>query len=79
MKLPEIALISLQKIQSSPQLQVLLECSSATIYDQYQSFSGPFIPGEQLEDHFRFDLTSSLSKFHDNHKVHVSAFNFSHN
>ena len=78
-KLPKIPLILTKKVQIAAQSQVLLECSSAKLSDQYQSCTGLVIPSDRLEDKCSIALTSSLSKIDDTGKVFVSAINLSDN
>ena len=68
-----------KKVQIAPQSQVLLECSSATLSDQYQSCTGLVIPSDRLEDKCSIALTSSRSKIDDTGKVFVSTINLSDN
>ena len=74
-KLPKIVLILAKKVQIAPQSQVLLECSLATLSDQYQFSTGLVIPSHRLEDKCRIALTSSLSEIDDAGKVFISAIN----
>ena len=76
-KLPKIVLILAKKVQIAPQSQVLLECSLATLSDQYQFSTGLVIPSHRLEDKCRIALTSSLSEIDDAGKVFISAINLS--
>ena len=76
-KLPKNPLIWTKKLQIAPQSQVLLECSSAKLSDQYQSSTGQVIPSDRREDKCSIALTSSLSKTDHTGKVFVPAISLS--
>ena len=78
-KLAKSLLILTKKVQISPKLQLLFECSLAKLSDQYKSCTSLVFPCNRLEDICSIALTSSVSMIDDKSKVPVSAVNFSDN